>query len=203
MTLTLAALSAVDCIGPVYAAAPEMRLYSIYLTVNPGETPEKEKLIGESVLLESDGEYLLMDCGAPFASESVINYLKRVLPAGATLNVYISHFHKDHYGGFYKIAGQFNIGTVYLPDKETIGTEYQTDDTDRDIDTILRRIFYSRISEKQIVWLRQGSEFRVGSVSAQVLGPVGLYRLADFIADKYGKQEGHYLNNSSLTTMFP
>lgn len=47
------------------------------------------------------------------------------------------------------------------------------------------------------------STFTVGSVSAKVLGPVGTYTMKQFASQdgKGGSMEGHYLNNTSLTTM--
>ena len=193
---------------PAYAAADDMTLYAIYLTVNTGQKPSAgdEQEYGDAVLMESKGEYLLMDTGAPYVSDSMINYVRKVLPAGKKLNVYISHMHTDHYGGLGKLSKKVPIGTVYLPDKKTIGTDYRSSSSSGEgtIDAILRVYIFgdADINENQVVWLRKGSKFRVGSVSANVLGPVGSYKMSSFKNDKYGKADGHYLNNYSLTTMF-
>ena len=191
--------------GQSFAESDEMNIYSIYLSMNSGEKPDKgdEKEYGDAVLMESDGEYLLMDTGASYVSKSMISYVTKVLPSGKKLDVYISHLHKDHFGGLSDLAKKVDIGTVYLPDKDTIGTEYESSEgSHADIDTILRVYIYSCIDKSRIVWLKRGSGFSVGSVSAEVLGPAGSYKMSQFKNDTYGKKEGHYLNNYSLTTMF-
>ena len=45
---------------PAYAAADDMTLYAIYLTVNTGQKPSAgdEQEYGDAVLMESKGEYL-------------------------------------------------------------------------------------------------------------------------------------------------
>ena len=210
LILTLALTAPVMTVfpEPVYAASGDMNLYAIYLKTNSGEKPGKgdEQEFGDAVLMESGGQYLLMDTGALYVSQSVISYLKKVLPAGAVLNVYISHLHRDHFGALGRIKESgIPLGTVYLPDRNSIGTDYVSSDTGAGIKDILYKYFFMNgIEESQIVWLKKGSKFKVGSVSAEVIGPVGSYKKSDFSnGGEYGeKWEGHYLNNYSLTTMF-
>ena len=90
-------LTIVFCIGllftqqTVFAADDDesMTIYGIYL----GTVAQ-----GDATLVESDGEYLLMDVGQ-YESYS---YVKKFLKArGVTkLSVYISHLHSDHTGGY-------------------------------------------------------------------------------------------------------
>lgn len=208
LSLVLAASAVTVFPEHAYASSDDMRLYSIYLTINPGESPSSgdEKEYGDAVLMESAGEYLLMDTGAEYVSKSVINYIKKVLPAGKKLNIYISHLHRDHFGALSRIIkADILVGKVYVPDIETIGTEYVSSDTGADLNDIMKKYFYQAgISESQMKWLKKGSEFKIGTVSAKVIGPVGSYKLSDFNGDtSYGtKREGHYLNNYSLTTLF-
>ena len=212
MSLMLALTLAVSVFAAfpdtAYASSDDMRLYSIYMTINPGQSPESgdEKEYGDAVLMESRGDYLLMDTGALYVSKSVTDYLTKVIPEGQSLDIYISHLHRDHFGALSKImqAG-IPIGTVYLPDRDSIGTQYISSDTGADIDDILSKYFFNiGIEESQIVWLKAGSSFSVGNVRADVLGPVGSHKLSDFSdGGSYGsKKEGHYLNNCSLTTLF-
>ena len=206
MLLSLALVSSVITVFPeqAYASSDDMRLYAIYLTINSGENPdaEDEQEYGDAVLMESDGEYLLMDTGAEYVSKSVINYLKKVIPEDATLNVYISHIHLDHFNALPAIAKEFNIGTVYLPDPDTIGTQYPAGSGGTRPMINYYLLDKAPELEDRIEPINAGDTFSVGKVSATVLGPVGSYNLSSFKDDKYGKQEGHYLNNYSLTTMF-
>ena len=84
---------------------------------------------GESVLLESDGEFLLMDtCVAGTSNEALtkigaknelISKLKSKLSEKNTntLDIYISHYHSDHYGLLKKILDdpELKINKIYLP----------------------------------------------------------------------------------------
>lgn len=210
LILSLALLVTAFAMFPdeTFAVTDDLRLYSIYLTLNPGESPGSgdEKEYGDAVLMESCGKYLLMDTGALYVSKSTISYILNVLPEGQSIDVYISHLHRDHFGALSRIleAG-IPIGTVYLPDKESVGTEYISSETGADIQDILNKYFFNiGIKKEQVVWLKKGSIFTVGCVNAEVLGPVGSYSLTDFSdGGSYGsKREGHYLNNCSLTTLF-
>lgn len=156
---------------------------------------------GEAVLVESQGKYLLMDTGAEGVSSLLVAGLKS---AGVTdLDVYISHTHNDHRGGLQAVCDNFNVGTIYLPDK-SIGSEYRdsgTGATQGQIYDILSKIAQKEGAKVQP--LQKGSTFGFGSVNAKVLGPVGNYSMAQFAnsAGYAGSQSGHYLNNNSLTTM--
>ena len=84
---------------------------------------------GESILLESDGEFLLMDtCVAVTSREELenigaenvlISKLKSKLREKNTnsLDIYISHYHSDHYGLLKTILDdtELKINKIYLP----------------------------------------------------------------------------------------
>ena len=69
----------------------EMKIYSI----NIGNENR-----GDSTLVESNGEFLLMDIG----DEGSYPYIDRFLSEKKVthFSLYFSHFHKDHTGGFSK-----------------------------------------------------------------------------------------------------
>ena len=75
---------------------------------------------GDSVLLESKGKYLLMDTCAEDSNHHVIKYLKS--KNISNLDIYISHYHIDHFGELSSIinasleANSFTIGKIYFPD---------------------------------------------------------------------------------------
>ena len=101
---------------PVSAAEKEMNIHALYL-----ETNDK----GESVLIESKGNYLLMDLGSYGNVDAIISYLK--VQGITQLDLYFSHLHLDHCGGglvgnmvtcgVEKLTGAgITIRTLYLPD---------------------------------------------------------------------------------------
>ena len=74
---------------------------------------------GDAVLIESNGEYILMDTGytdnEDLSQSSVIRYLKE--NNVNELDLYLSHWHNDHYYLISTILrdGYFNVRHVYLP----------------------------------------------------------------------------------------
>ena len=65
----------------------ELNIYAMYL-----EDEEK----GDAVLLESKGQYLLMDMGVASKAASIIRQLNALQVT--EISVYFSHLHKDHIG---------------------------------------------------------------------------------------------------------
>ncbi|MBE6714838.1 MAG: MBL fold metallo-hydrolase [Ruminococcaceae bacterium] len=187
--------------APVYAASsPEMNIYALYLTQNSGEKPsaEDEQELGDAVIVESGGEYLLMDTGNSFASNNLISFLNAL--GVKQMSIYISHLHPDHFRGMEKIRSETNIAVdkLYLPAK-TIGTDYSTSDGGTLKNQWEKAAGYFENAE--VVELKKGSTFSFGSVQAKVLGPVSSNKQSSFKNDTYGSKSGHYLNNQSLTTM--
>ena len=203
------------------AKGDQMTLYGFYLYRSDGTLNKYDKW-GDATLLESNGEYLLIDTGANLDMENgsiLCKYLKKI--GVQELDVYISHLHGDHTGGLKYVCEDFVVNTLYLPD-ESLATEYRTPNTDKPIAEIYKDM--KNIAKKEqkqngrtgsmIQFLCPDcrtaasngatSAFTVGSVSAKVMGPVGKYKLSQFKSQAgwCGTQEGHYLNNHSLATMF-
>ena len=203
LSLTLALAFAVSCFTPALAqaATKQMTIYVINLErTGEGSGDDDELEFGDAVLVESKGEYFLMDTGAEYTCDSVIGYLKSV-GVERLAGVYLSHLHSDHMANYDAILDEFEVDCVYLPDS-SIGTEYVSVETSTPIDVIYNslenRAYYAGADVK---YLKKGSDFSFGAVTADVLGPVGNYKLSDFKSDKYGSKTGHYLNNYSLSAM--
>ena len=89
------------------ASAPYMKITCIDLG-------SARSVYGESVLLESGGQFLLMDTGSKDPQNSVISYLKK--RGVRNLSLYISHFHEDHcdYAATIIRDSWFHVKRVYL-----------------------------------------------------------------------------------------
>ena len=168
-----------------------MSLYGIYLSkggnttqYDPNDREASE--FGDAVLMESEGEYLLMDAGQSWCADSLVSYLKK---AGVKrLSVYVSHVHPDHMDGVEALASAtkknsagrtvpaFQIERLYYPN-----TEYGRDWDPTEGATVEGR------TEKLMGWVREtnpncqmiplsvGDTLQVGAVSGTVLGPVNTY----------------------------
>ena len=72
---------------------------------------------GDSILVQSEGHFMLIDAGENNQADTVIRYLQQ---AGVTELDYVigTHPHSDHIGGLDKVIGQFTVKKVILPPVE-------------------------------------------------------------------------------------
>lgn len=179
------------------AASGTMNIYGIYL-----DTTEK----GDSVLIESDGEYLLMDLGMYANMPSIVKELNTL---GVThLDLYFSHLHPDHIGG---TNTESVIGLEYLYDKGIVIDHLYLPDPSLAPESTgypeKYQLFRNFMNEKmggsnRIIYLKGGSTFSVGSAYASVLGPdmgfVGGHHVKAY--SDTPAPETYYENNVSLIT---
>lgn len=196
-----------------------MTIYGLYLQ-RDGASAVTTDRYGDAVLIESNGQYLLMDTGAkePVKNSTEVhtsNLVKILKQIGVTkLDVYISHFHIDHTGGLEDVLANFDVGTVYLPDR-SLAKEYYTPNTETTISELHDKweniiSSYDGVKIQHLLPSYRTSTdesatdtFSVGDVTAKVIGPYGDFTMAQFKSKDgvVGTQQGHYLNNYSLATV--
>lgn len=175
---------------------------------------------GDSTLLESNGEYLLIDVGT-WDNDTVINYLAK--NNVTKFDIYLSHYDGDHWGYnkkdtstnlinylMSKHGSKYTIKNLYIPaiskrskltgsyGTYTLDKCYNLLDTDpdelKDECAIYKRHDYFVKKAKEyginLIELKEGSTFKVGTTTAKVL-----YLNTDATVFQP-------LNNSSLVTMF-
>ena len=71
---------------------------------------------GDSVLIESDGKYMLIDAGKAGETDTVINHLRRKGVKKLEYAIW-THPDADHIGGAAEVIKTFQIGSVLMPDK--------------------------------------------------------------------------------------
>lgn len=185
------------------ASAPYMKITCIDLG-------SARSVYGESVLLESGGQYLLMDTGSKDPNKSVIKYLKS--KGVKNLSLYISHFHEDHcdYAAAIIKDSWFHVKRVYLanPDPARKYINSQNKSRRRKLYLSCKQyisryngiISAARKKKIHVTNLRRGKTFTVGSVKAKVLWDHNTRGFASF--DPYDKDGVGFQNNSSLVTKF-
>ena len=72
----------------------------------------------ESILINSQGEYMLIDAGNNKDGKKLVNYLNS-LNIKEFKHVVGTHAHEDHIGGMDNIINNFKINNFYMPDVET------------------------------------------------------------------------------------
>lgn len=186
----VAKVEAAQTVQTTQASAQTMTLHAIYIGANHGD----------AVLLESNGEYLLMDMGTNKSYDNVSNYLKSI---GVTkLSLYYSHLHSDHTGGlldgegkgYVKLLENFQVTHIYLPPQELYtGTRYSGA-----FEIISNK--YEKYSKwwnsnanasTDITYLPVGSSFTIGAARVDIIGPVNTASFDRSVEDEY-------INNCSL-----
>ena len=156
---------------------------------------------GDPTLMESNGNYLLLDTSMPKGGANVIKKLKAM--GVKRLSVYISHYHDDHIGSLPAILkdSYFTVEKIYLPDAAYMygnnkGTKWFTTHSDLYEESV-------RLAKNKgipVVTLHAGDTldcgFVHGTVIFQQLKP-------EFTGDSGNHgQVITYINNHSLVTMF-
>ena len=193
----------------VKAASEYMNIYGIYL--DGGEK-------GDAVLVESNGEYLLMDMGMYSNMPAICHQLKAL---GVTcFDLYFSHLHMDHVGaargdwikGLNYIKEQgLEIKHMYLPDPSLAP---ESGDYPRKYSMLQNFMETQMGGTDRIIYLKRGDSFKVGGAVAAVIGPDNAFvnsihpsdyrnKVGDAEAETEAGQnvmETYYENNCSLIT---
>lgn len=194
------------------AAQTDVRIHTIDLG--------SDEVKGDAVLVESQGEFLLIDTGEEDSKHQVISYLKN---AGVKeLSIYISHFHSDHMGELMNImeSGAFTVENLYVGERSILADALADAQKDSEVSAAevkrltatlekfdgLQKKAGKKTYEKNFVEVKAGHTFKVGTVTVSTLG-VPDFSLSDFSNDSNKdatltetKLE-HYMNNTSLCTM--
>lgn len=201
------------CIGCLFffpkaaiAATDGLQIYAIDLGSNA--------IKGDAVLLESQGEYLLIDTGEEDPKHHVIQFLQK--QGVKKLSIYISHFHSDHAGELMNIinSGYFTIDKLYAADRDIIANAVKFSNSHssvsaqetKQIQSVLNK--YDGLSSKidGFTVVSAGSSFPLGSATVTTIGTPS-FQVSDFKNDAKKDaslsetQLEHYMNNMSLCTL--
>jgi len=116
----------------------------------------------DCILIESAGEFMLVDAGNNADADLVVSYLKK---AGVSKLSYVigTHPHEDHIGGLDAVIDAFSIGKVILPAKEH---------TSKTFEDVLTAIENKNLKiTKPVV----GTEYALGDASFVIIAPNGKY----------------------------
>ena len=115
-----------------------------------------------SVLVESDGQYLLYDGGNVADGSLVVSYLKKQ-GVEELQYVFCSHAHEDHVGGLAAALAYFPAGHVYAP-VTGAGTE-----------CFSNFVKYAQQQGKTVEVPAVGTSWMLGGATVRLLGPLSGY----------------------------
>lgn len=121
---------------------------------------------GDCELIESDGEFMLIDAGENGNEQTVINYLR---DAGVETIKYVvaTHPHSDHIGGLAEVINEFEIENVIIPKLSLSQTH-----TTKTYDDFIKAV---ESSGAKGIYAKVGAEYSVGEATFKILGPVSEY----------------------------
>ena len=134
-------------------------------------SPKNVGKSGDAVMVKSDNEYLLMDTYSNGSQAIIDNYLDN--HKIKKFSIYISHRHPDHYGNALHLIDKYKISKIYLPNLADV--------------TLNRIRDTAKKKGIEIVYLKQGSTFKIGQCTAKVI--------------YFGGRYSNDINNESLVTM--
>jgi competence protein ComEC len=127
---------------------------------------------GDSILIESSEQYMLIDAGNNDDGDMLIEYLQK--EGVQKLDYLIStHPHEDHIGGMDDIINNFQVDTIFMPDVEH---------TTKSFEDVLMAISNQN---QQITIPKVGEQYRLGNAGFIIIAP----NRADY---------GEELNNYSI-----
>jgi glucan-binding YG repeat protein/beta-lactamase superfamily II metal-dependent hydrolase len=146
---------------------------------------------GDGQMLSSRNKNLLIDTYVKESWGNVNSWLKG--HGYTNFDIYISHYHDDHMDNVTRILndGGYNVSRLYLPNPDymTGSSTYMKNY----ISMYKNMISTAKSRGVQITYLKKGSSFSIGDVSAKVLWGT------DYSS---GSHDTHYINNNSLVTRF-
>lgn len=115
---------------------------------------------GDGILIQCDGEAMLLDAGKNDEGQRVISYLKK--EGIRKLNVIVgTHPHEDHIGGLDMVIDEFEVGKVILPEVST---------NTRTFEDLLDSIDRKGL---KIEDAKAGQSFKLGGAEISILSPGG------------------------------
>ena len=125
---------------------------------------------GDSTLIESNGEYVLVDCGESDAVYNILQVLKE--KNAKAIPVIISHLHSDHAGGLMQLIEEGFVSKIYV---DTVGYS----DVYFDGRKIEEDLNYAEEKGIPIVEITGLKKLKVGNAEITAIGPTKNYDFTD------------------------
>ena len=170
----------------------------------------KDGAYGDAIIIEQDGNYLLMDSGTDDINDTLLTYLKN--NGINKFSIYLSHYHSDHFGKIKDIFNDsyFTVDKLYVPSIDgylELDTEENKNKSWYEPAVASRiRVYelfkgYAAQTNTEVVDLKTGSELSIGDATLKVLWYNFDEDISKRITPDLCSTDGIFLNNSSLVSM--
>lgn len=114
---------------------------------------------GDSILVESDGEYMLVDAGEEDKGDDVVNYINS-LGINYLKYVVATHPHSDHIGGMDDVINSIDVQNIIMPYAVT---------TTRCFENMLDAVENKNVN---VIEAAAGNSFELGNFNCKIVGPI-------------------------------
>ena len=160
---------------------------------------------GDSILLESGGNFILMDAGYKDTSDKVIKYVNSKISKAKlsgefnSFSLYISEFNDEYIGEVNDVFKKLDVDSLYLQDKGII--ENAKEDTEN-YEKLLKKydkvVSLAKKEKAEIVALKKGTEVVFGDAKITVIAPLDI-DYTEYSSDSNGLNK--YLDDTSLVSI--
>lgn len=160
---------------------------------------------GDSVLLESGGNFILMDTGSKDDDNKVIKFVSEKISklkySGKykSFSLYLTEFDKNYIGEVKDIFNKLDVDCLYIQDRDILTSI--KDDSEEYNKIISKYDEFLNLAKKdnsEVVTLNKGKEIVFGDSKITILGPVDSINVDDY---KGPNKIKNYIDDSSLISM--
>ena len=174
----------------------------------PVNTNRANGAFGDAAILEQNNNYLLIDTGTDDDNNTLINFLKS--QNINHFNIYISHFHSDHFGKVKDILSDnsFVVDNVYFPDIEIIRSKL---DISKEWYNLINPYVASaekyvksiKNLGKNVVMIGRGSTIHIGDATLKVLWDLrdSTINPNEMYHENSSTFKNRFMNDTSLVSM--
>lgn len=109
----------------------------------------------DGIILSTENQNIIIDCGEKSDGDKIVDYLKEKNITKIDYLI-ITHFDKDHVGGFPKVAEAVTIDNIFVPDYEGNNSEYK-----KYIDTVNKKALNVTVLKEDISFMPDDVMFEV------------------------------------------
>lgn len=161
---------------------------------------------GDSVLLESQGNFILMDTGCEDKENKVIDYVSEKINASKkrgkykSFSLYLSLMDENYIGEVEDIFKKFDVDSLYIQEESIITkADNNSEEYKKIYQTYEDILAYADKDKSEIVPLNKEDEIVFGDAKITVLAPLDDIRIEDYGKDSSALNK--YISDTSLVSM--
>ena len=160
---------------------------------------------GDAVLLESGGNFILMDTGCKDSKDTVISYVNRKISKAKlrgdfkSLSLYITEFDDEHIGEVNDVFDNLDVDTLYVQNKDVITAAKDDSEVYKKLLNKYDSVLDLASPKTEVITLKKGMEIVFGDAKITVLAPLDNINISDY--ENYNDKLARYIDDTSLVSI--